>query len=77
MNFISAMLLVVFRMSEPEAFAMLCYVIEDLLPDKYYTNTMLSSQVDQRVFSALVVSVCVCVSMYEYQSMSLITVECV
>lgn len=54
MNFIAAMLLIVFMMDEEEAFWMLVVIVEQLLPREYYTNTMLASQVDQKVFVALI-----------------------
>jgi len=52
MNFIAAILLLF--TGEEEAFWLLCAIIEDLLPENYYTKTMFGAHVDSRVFKDLI-----------------------
>merc|ERR1712217_881858 len=52
MNFIAAMLLQ--YESEENAFWMLCSIVEDLLPQGYYSPSLHGLRVDLKVFDALV-----------------------
>mmetsp|Transcript_99201 Transcript_99201/g.175951 ORF Transcript_99201/g.175951 Transcript_99201/m.175951 type:complete len:593 (-) Transcript_99201:23-1801(-) len=52
MNFIAATLLLYH--TEEQVFWMLCSLIEDLLPEGYYTDSMVGLRVDLRVFDSLV-----------------------
>jgi hypothetical protein len=48
MNFIAALLLII--MEEEQAFWVLAAIIEDILPNNYYSSSMIGCRVDQRVF---------------------------
>lgn len=52
MNYICALLL--FHMSEEQAFWVMAALIEDILPANYYTPSLLGGRVDQQVFQSCV-----------------------
>lgn len=52
MNFIAAILLLV--MGEERAFWVFCAIIEDILPEDYYTKSLTGSRVDCKVFDSCI-----------------------